>query len=1008
MSIQRLIKTSLILLFVCLNIQAEIFAAVLPVEQEATIDKVQMVTQQINLLQNRMINSQHELVDLQKQYDKEMKQLSLNKISKGLIEKALLDISLAKSNLESIAIELSDSEQTRNWLEKNIQEIENQLNVIGVFGLKVAQSGVMNTQELRTDLAYQKKLFALEKVRMEALHTLQMLANTNVQLRMDRFNRLDKLLKSRRMMRIKQQEAKDELAYQQQHNYWLNQINILNARLSKLDPQRAKSAYASLERDIFYANESAHFSYIQSLISRYQDQIQQMKMTVVKNNSISLLNEMGNQVLQLAKQVNRLDGVLKSRASALKKLIAYLAQRKKEEPQLSSYLIKIEALLEQYQVSDGLLIQLSKNLFNFRQTLDIALQAELSSRQSLPEFGMKTVLNLGKEMLLLPTLTFQVIKSLSAQVVQAFEATRFLGWSLFIFLESLALTIFFFCRNYLSMVLARPSPWRDRINSKWLSLQCLNRHFIDLFILGNLIAGLFYFHIPVQYFGFIFYLSMVWLIFRAILTIARLCLVEIMHDALGQTAAHDMRLYRALKWTMIVGGIITVLTVFLHQLPLIYELKALFDRLFLLLLMIASLFLLRSWNVLPNLIVSQMESQHPYLQKSVRLIGILIPLLMFANSVIGLFGYVNLIMTVSWYEGIFLIVLIGYLILRGLLSDGMEQLSRLTIQYLNNGWLWTEAFLKPIHKVLRIALFLVAWAVLFILYGWDKQSPIVERLTRLMHYQITEILNTTITPLNMLELAVVISVFYWTAKWTREFVFRLLLSRTKDMGIRNSISILSQYSVVAIGVFICLRVVGIDLRALAVVAGMLAFGVGLGLRDLANNFACGFLILLERPLRVGDIVNINGIEGDVTHIGSRAITVRTWDCMEFVVPNTEVFNKPFTNWTAKDNIVRIVASVKISRYDNPHEVKLIIQQVLSQHKDVLKDPASQVFLKSMSDNLMEFELRYFVNIRQVHSRTSVTSVVLLSIWDAFGEHGIKPPYPQHEIFLRNGELLKGA
>src|SRR5690606_26416806 len=123
----------------------------------------------------------------------------------------------------------------------------------------------------------------------------------------------------------------------------------------------------------------------------------------------------------------------------------------------------------------------------------------------------------------------------------------------------------------------------------------------------------------------------------------------------------------------------------------------------------------------------------------------------------------------------------------GLLSDGMEQLSRLLIQYVNNGWLWTEAFLKPLDKILRIALFLLAWVVLFLLYGWDEQSPIVERFTRLLHYQLIKALNTTITPLSVIKLCIVLSVLYWTAKWTREFVYRMLLSRTKDMGIRNSI-----------------------------------------------------------------------------------------------------------------------------------------------------------------------------------------------------------------------------
>jgi potassium efflux system protein len=131
------------------------------------------------------------------------------------------------------------------------------------------------------------------------------------------------------------------------------------------------------------------------------------------------------------------------------------------------------------------------------------------------------------------------------------------------------------------------------------------------------------------------------------------------------------------------------------------------------------------------------------------------------------------------------------------------------------------------------------------------------------------------------------------------------------------------------------------------------------------------------------------------------VTIRTWDHVELVVPNTEIFNKSFTNWTARDNTVRIVTFIKISRYDNPHEVKIIIQNILNGHKDVLKDPVPEVFLKEMSDSLINFELRYYVNIRQVKSRTSVVSSVLMTIWDEFAIHGIKPPYPQHEIFLRS-------
>ena len=148
-------------------------------------------------------------------------------------------------------------------------------------------------------------------------------------------------------------------------------------------------------------------------------------------------------------------------------------------------------------------------------------------------------------------------------------------------------------------------------------------------------------------------------------------------------------------------------------------------------------------------------------------------------------------------------------------------------------------------------------------------------------------------------------------------------------------------------------------------------------------------------------MSVNGVEGEVTHIGGRAVTVRTWDHIELVIPNTEIFNKSFTNLTAKDNVVRIVTYVKASRLDSPHQIRLIIQNVLNTHKEVQKDPAPEVYLKEMNDSLTTFELRYYVNIRQVTSRTSVVSSVLMRIWDEFATHGFKTPYPQQEIFIRN-------
>jgi potassium efflux system protein len=125
------------------------------------------------------------------------------------------------------------------------------------------------------------------------------------------------------------------------------------------------------------------------------------------------------------------------------------------------------------------------------------------------------------------------------------------------------------------------------------------------------------------------------------------------------------------------------------------------------------------------------------------------------------------------------------------------------------------------------------------------------------------------------------------------------------------------------------------------------------------------------------------------------------------IPNTEIFNKSFTNWTVRDDIIRCVINVKTSRHDNPHTITLIISTVLSGHELILKDPAPEVYLSDMNDSVIEFELRYFINIRKVTSKARVKSAVLMALRDEFTRHGIKPPFPRHDIFLHDNAAQQG-
>jgi potassium efflux system protein len=958
------------------------------------VDKTKLIYQQTELLKNRLTQAKNQFALLNYQTTNAVVAQS----SEQLQNQTALDVSVAKSNVDSISIELSESEQALDRFNKDIQEIENQLNIFSMFGIKIAPTEKLNIDGLRADLTYQRSLLALEKTRASYLNQLQRIAEDTLQLQIQRYTQINFQVKSLAINQLKQRQEQSEAGFQQQQSFWLQKLNNFYARLNQLATAKTpdKNVYGNLQREIFYANENLNFSYLQMLVVRYQDQLAQLKIAIAHNASITLLNKTSDQMQLLSKQLAKVQSLLDGRVKILARHQAFVTANPANAAD-SVDLNRLQNLSRQYQSTSKNVLTLTNDLKDFRIVLDKDLQFELSARQGLPGWNAKEWLDLGAEVWMVPGLTYQIVKNLTSTVGNTLKSLNYFMIAVMLILDIGLIMLFSFVNRFLMTVIAGMAKHElGHVNLKRLTMQILRRNLIDIFLIGNVMALADISNIPLQTSALLLNLALVWLFFKVLITMARICLLETVDDKAG----HDVILYHRLKWSFMVGGVITALTVLVHQLPVIYEVKDLFNRMFLSFLLVVSVFLLRSWEVLPSLILPHIDEQRLYFKRIVRLLGLLIPLILLSNSAIGLFGFVNLVLTISWYESIFVMVLAGYLVVRGLLRETMVYLSNLVIRHVVNGWLWTEALLKPLDKVLRLGLFFSAWAVLFFCYGWNQQSTVVIQLNNFLHYHIVDVFNTSITLLSVLEIGVIVSILFWAARWTHEFVYRMLASRTKDMGLRNSIAIFSKYSVIMVGTFICLRVIGIDFRALAVVAGAFAFGVGLGLRDLFNNFACGFLLLIERPLRVGDTVTIAEYEGEVIQIGGRAVTVRTWDHMDVLIPNAEIFSKSFTNWTGKDYIVRSIAMIKINRHDSPHQVQSIIYQVLGNHKDVLKDPVPEVLLKEMSDSLIEFEVRYFINLRQIRSRLVLRSEILLAIWDAFEQHGILPPYPQQEVLMR--------
>jgi len=527
-----------VVLFLCgFFLCATVFAAETAADKLSYSEQKQQVAEQTLLLKNRLLQAKNELANLRNQQENNFAKLSSNQTSKALRKQIELDIAAAQSNLDSISIELAESEQAVSRLEKNIQVIENQINVFRVFGLKIARHEALNVPALREELAYQTNILALEKNRGDYLLALQKVADTILQSHKTRYAEVNALLKSRVLLRIKEKQAADEVDFAQQQNNGLQQLHDLYQQLNQ-NPHLDSATYNKLQQAIAYTNEKVNFSYLQLLIVRYEDQLRELQLSVAHSSSISLLNKSNEEAQSLTKQLVRVKDTLNTRMNIL-------SQRDFGDASLR------DPLLAGYVGALNNVDKLNQQLLNFHASLDQALQYELSSRQGLPGLSAKAWLDLGEEFLLVPTLTFQVVKSLSHAVLAVLKNMSYFVGVLWLCGELLLLFFIMQIRRLLKKIIGKMAEHEfGHVNLKRLCMQLLQRNVIEMGLLLNAIGLFVFFAVPAQSFSFVINLALVWLLFKGIINMARLCLVETAHDRAGR----DVRLYHWLKWTFLVGG----------------------------------------------------------------------------------------------------------------------------------------------------------------------------------------------------------------------------------------------------------------------------------------------------------------------------------------------------------------------------------------------------------------------------------------------------------------------
>jgi len=326
-------------------------------------------------------------------------------------------------------------------------------------------------------------------------------------------------------------------------------------------------------------------------------------------------------------------------------------------------------------------------------------------------------------------------------------------------------------------------------------------------------------------------------------------------------------------------------------------------------------------------------------------------------------GLIEAIMPIFW-------VVLGYRVMAGILlailpDDQSERLE-------------TEV-LRPIVWILIL---LIARNVLFSTLGLSEIA-----LLRLSEW--------TINLGALLDASVAMLLAILIAGAVRKVVFNLMLHSDAEPDVASTVSSVSRYGVISIGFLIGLGLLGIDLGALAWIGGGLSVGLGFGLQELFGNFVSGIVLVFERIVRPGDVIEVQGMRGAVTKVFMRATVLRTPDNTEIFVPNKELMTKPVTAMTYSDNLARVRLDIDVA-YDSDLELaERVMLETIQRHPLILADPAPGVLVTSMDP----YSIHYlaFGHVSEFIDSFRVRSELYQMVRDAFVLHGIVIPFPRQDI-----------
>ena len=285
-------------------------------------------------------------------------------------------------------------------------------------------------------------------------------------------------------------------------------------------------------------------------------------------------------------------------------------------------------------------------------------------------------------------------------------------------------------------------------------------------------------------------------------------------------------------------------------------------------------------------------------------------------------------------------------------------------------------------------------------YIWSDVLPAFEILDRIQLFNVgvgTNIDSVTLKDIVYTAAAIVATVF--AVRNLPGMLELLILQRASlDSGARYAWTTIFRYAITVAGALIVMHLLSVPYQQLGWLLAAASVGLGFGLQEIFANFVSGIILLLERPVRVGDVVTIDETTGVVSRIQMRATTVTSWDRKELVVPNKDLVTGKLLNWSLSNVINRLSITVGVDYASDPDEVRAILTRVVAGHPDVISDPPPLINLEQFGDNSLNYVVRFF--LATLDRRISVTHEINAAILQALRDAKINIPFPQRDLHFK--------